>query len=491
MPKRQASDSNEHSGPIHTPKSLSAKILGNKLANAVDKQVNEAITRPLTEKLQALKSTSSGDSVYYDPNDKPNTDYLNQLHENFPNVLNDLTQIDQYEIVDWTAWVRKVSGGHLEDATQNRLIDALKTFETALDFSKTTLQHAASNLVMSKALESTKVIWPSDLNTMQTYSHLMSYSNLHTFELTLPPHSWSDEEVTVTIEESLLQYVLDLRTYSASHTLMERLLGNWVDWRRLPPHELFLWNRISGCDLVRTRLLPILNALPTPPLPLRGEITEGDYRKLQSRSLTRTWFYLCLPANVILRSINVWTTDINRKGSTWESAELEFKTHCESGPDWIQEGGNLNFHFTARGALAMALFVYGALGRTEKRHFANERLVLLRFRLPMRYVLKGYANTTLRLWNRLYFEHSLHSITTLKLDVLALQTMQSFWFNHLKPTQHGCYTLSQIYATQQVYLHVMKDYNFFESHHILLPMPLQKILEKDAETKKRPKRTED
>ena len=139
----------------------------------------------------------------------------------------------------------------------------------------------------------------------------------------------------------------------------------------------------------------------------------------------------------------------------------------------------------------MALFVYGALGRTEKRHFANEQLVLLRFRLPMKWLLKGWANTTLRLWNRLYFEHSLHSISTLKLDVLALQTMQSFWFNHFTPTRHGCYTMSQIHATQQVYLHVMKDYNFFASHHVLLPIPLKQILERDEEAKKRSKRTED
>ena len=133
----------------------------------------------------------------------------------------------------------------------------------------------------------------------------------------------------------------------------------------------------------------------------------------------------------------------------------------------------------------MALFVYGSLGRNEKRHFANEQMVLMRFRLPMKFLLKGWADTTLRLWNRLYFEHSLHSVATLKLDVLALQTMQCFWFNHFTPTQHRAWTMSQIHATQQMYLHVMKDYNFFESHHILLPIPLKQILERDEEAKKR------
>ena len=132
------------------------------------------------------------------------------------------------------------------------------------------------------------------------------------------------------------------------------------------------------------RIEQLLTRIPIPSLLPTGMATQGDYRELQDRSLTKTWFYWALPLSVLTRSVKSWLDGLQRglNGATSDTAELEIKTIHEGG-DWIGDGDNINLHYTARGALLMALFVYSGLGRGTKRLFANESLVLCRFKLPL------------------------------------------------------------------------------------------------------------
>ena len=444
-----------------------------------------------------IHSTTSGDLTQPVPEDAVDSDYLETLQKDFKSVLDELTHPHTHEAEHggtWTSWVKGVSGSHLDEATRAKLVKALETFTKAGEFSKITLQQATSNLILSRALEAAELLWPSDLNFMQTHTALMHYGTLHTFELTLPPHAWTDKEEYLEIADSLIKNGVNYDSYSTPNKLVELLIGPRMDWGKLPPYELHWWRRIGGCDFIFTRLRDFMNSLPIPTLPVGGRTSETDFRALQEKSLTKAWFYMALPGNVLLRSVNSWIDGLARGtlagGSTWQTAELEIKTAMEQGGDWIPPNGNLNLHYTARGALAMALFVFGTLSRDSKKLFANENMLLLRFKLPLAWIVRSYTNQSLRLWNRLYFEHSLHSTQPIKLDALSLRTLRCFEFNHLKHNKLQFnitqkMTVAQMFATQKRCMKVMGELNFYENYHLMLPIPLKEKLALEAETKRK------
>ena len=109
-----------------------------------------------------------------------------------------------------------------------------------------TLQQATADLVLSRALEETKISWPNDLNVMQNFGKNFHYGSLHAFELTLPPKMWKDTENYIEIADKFIHYNVNLDVYSAPRGLLEKLIGTMLDWHKLPAHELHLWRRISG-----------------------------------------------------------------------------------------------------------------------------------------------------------------------------------------------------------------------------------------------------
>ncbi len=134
----------------------------------------------------------------------------------------------------------------------------------------------------------------------------------------------------------------------------------------------------------------------------------------------------------------------------------------------------------------MGLFTYSHLTRRRKPHFQNDRMVLLRFKLPLRTILAGHINKSLRLWNRHYFEHSL-ALTTMPLtfNIASLVTMNVFNFISYKTTQYPQhYTWSRFEALYDIYFKVTKEKNFFMENHLPLPIPLRQTME-DKKTRKR------
>ena len=243
-----------------------------------------------------------------------------------------------------------------------------------------------------------------------------------------------------------------------------------------------------------TQLRQLLTHVPIPPLPNTGRPgTEEleDYQLMQDRSLTKTWFYWAMPLTVLTRSFTFSKHQFGQHffGYHWDKAEVELKS-TNNGGDWTEEGENINLHFTARGALLMALFIYSGLSRSRKALFANEPLVLLRFKLPLRWVTAGFTQKTLRLWNRLYFEHSLASIVPVKLDVLALHTLRVFDFanfkhNKVKHNLSQRVTMAQLSATWNIYWKMTGEKNFYLNHHLPLPAPLKEVLEADSKSSKK------
>jgi hypothetical protein len=98
-------------------------------------------------------------------------------------------------------------------------------------------------------------------------------------------------------------------------------------------------------------------------------------------------------------------------------------------------GNLLNLHFTARGAILMALALYGNLTNTVKRRFRDSKMVLLRFRIPLKWLTGELVTYNAAYWNRIYYEHSLAIHKPLQLSAWALETVLYYQFN-----TNGCQT---------------------------------------------------
>ena len=173
---------------------------------------------------------------------------------------------------------------------------------------------------------------------------------------------------------------------------------------------------------------------------------------------------------------------------------FELRTSMENGTDWIPKDENVNLHFTARGALMMALYLLSRLPRGKREYFKGERLVLMRFRLPLRWILTGYAEKTLRLWNRLYFEHSLASTAPIYFDMASLATMQVFEFFHFHNTRlcnnwTTSWTVKEISTYMELYWNTIGEKNYYMCGHLTLPIPLKDLLDEDSKKTKTRKRT--
>ena len=420
--------------------------------------------------------------------------HMAQLEHDFGSIFHDFMhplRKGTDTAITWDYWLEKVVGGLLKEATRNKLLQALQTLSSAKDYMTITLEQAAADLVLARALDEATIHWPDDLNVMQDYKDLFHYGSLHTFELTLPANMWKDTEQYSGIPDSLIYYDPNLDSYSAPKRLLEVLIGTADDWHKLPAHELHFWRRIKGCTSAMNSISRLLKEVTLPAMPSTGRVgTEGltDHQLLQERTLTRTWFYWAMPLSVLTRSFNFARHQLGQHfyGYDWSTAEVEIKSTHPSG-NWTEEDDNINLHFTARGAIMMALFIYGGLSRSRKHFFCNDPLVLLRFQLPLRWVLQGFTQKTLRLWNRLYFEHSLVSTKPIKLDALALNSMRVFEFTNFKHNKarlnlSGSVTMAQLAATWNIYWKVNGEKNFYLYHHLALPIPLKKLLDSDSKT---------
>ena len=142
----------------------------------------------------------------------------------------------------------------------------------------------------------------------------------------------------------------------------------------------------------------------------------------------------------------------------------------------------------------MAMYIYSKLSRSKKMYFDDQPLVLMRFKLPLKWLLKGFTEKTLRLWNRLYFEHSLASTAPLHFDICSLASMQLYCFRHfdhnrLRNGWTSTWTIRQVGLYFDMYWRTVGEKHFYRCGHLTLPLPLKDMLEKDCKTTK--KRTAD
>ena len=150
-------------------------------------------------------------------------------------------------------------------------------------------------------------------------------------------------------------------------------------------------------------------------------------------SMTAGYFYMALPLNVLERSLErmIKTIDSPTGDTQFDPAScLTLLTGGVAGlKDWIPITSCKNLHFTARGALLMALENFKNLPANVKDHFENSAVVLLRFKLNANKTLDMFFQQYLWLWNRHYWEHSLaFQYDNFTLNLSEFLTMKTFVF---------------------------------------------------------------
>ena len=397
---------------------------------------------------------------------------------------------------NWQTWLTRMAQGRLREATFNALHTTLVSM--ANHHPLELLKQTALNFLLSGALEQERITWPSDLNVLQDFTPHFNYGSLHTFDVTLGPNLWTDTDVPKVIGDRLIVLRPDLETYSAPIRLLEALIGTVADHGRLPAHELHLWRRLAGCERGQTKLQELLSKVPLYRTLFAAQTPTDETTTLRifasHQTLTKTWFYYACPLAVLIRTFNAGLDHVVRHGldrstDDFEAATVEFKT-AHSSSDWVPPGENINFHFTARGALLMCMFIYTRLSRGKKAFFDSEPLVLMRFKIPLKWLVKGFTEQTLRLWNRLYFEHSLASTAPLHFDICSLATMQLFSFRHfdhrrLRNGWSSTWTMQQVGIYFDMHWRTVGEKHFYRCGHLTLPLPLRELLEKESRTRKR------
>ena len=434
---------------------------------------------------------------------EPQTSVVQALESDFKTIFDEFTTPqNKLERFTWSEWLTRMIAGRLKESTSNLLLKSLINMANTGEYTRESLQQTSLNFILSRVLEQDKLVWPTDLNVLQDFTDYYNYGSLHTMELTLGPNLWKDSDYPRVIGDRLVHYIPNLKTYSAPVKLLEALLGPQQDWWKFPAHELHLWKRLGGCESARTKLQELLDKVPLyNTLYKQQYVDETTTLRLhaQSQTLTKTWFYFACPLSVLIRSLNHGMTSLRRDGldtsrDDFATSTFEFKTAMNTGTDWIPKDENINLHFTARGALMMALYLLSRLPRGKREYFKGERLVLMRFRLPLRWILTGYAEKTLRLWNRLYFEHSLASTAALYFDVASLATMQVYEYFHFHNTRlcnnwTPSWTVKQLSTYMEMYWSTCGEKNYYQCGHLTLPIPLKDLLDEDSKKTKTRKRT--
>ena len=484
------SGTNTPTGPATVAGELGHVLTSPELAEAVQRELRDYTVEEMQASLGGGPVSTSLEDF------SPQTSHVTGLEHDWNSIFAEFATPATPDF-NWQTWLTRMCQGKLNDATFKTLHTELS--KMAVQYPLELLKQTSLNLLLSGAFGQEKITWPSDLNVLQDFTPHYNYGSLHTFDVTLGPNLWTDTDIPKVIGDRLIVLQPDLKTYSAPIRLLEALIGTVADHWRLPAHELHLWRRLAGCEPASTKLKELLSKVPlyktlfTSQIPTDETTTLRIHSSLQS--LTQTWFYYACPMAVLMRTFNSGLNHVLRHGldkstDDFEDATAEFCTAHDTSADWVPSGENLNFHYTARGALLMAMYIYSKLSRSKRMYFDDEPLVLMRFKLPLKWLIKGFTEKTLRLWNRLYFEHSLASTAPLHFDICSLATMQLFSFRHfdhcrLRNGWGSTWTTRQVGIYFDMYWRTIGEKHFYRCGHLTLPLPLKELLEKDSKTRKR------
>ena len=155
--------------------------------------------------------------------------------------------------------------------------------------------------------------------------------------------------------------------------------------------------------------------------------------------MSNSYFYLAVPKVVLTKATAVLikklasNADPDYVFNTMRTLVLE-TSGLNQMKDWLGVTNEKNLHFTARGALLMALDNFKNLAPNSRDYFATQPIVLLLFRVDVRNTLNYQNLSNIWLWNRHYWEHSyafnfddwtfnLHEFNTMKTFVLSSRTL--------------------------------------------------------------------
>ena len=188
--------------------------------------------------------------------------------------------------------------------------------------------------------------------------------------------------------------------------------------------------------------------------------------------MTNSYFYMALPqviltkaTQTLLRKLEA-NLDPDYVFNTAKTLVLETSGLENPIKDWLAVTDEKNLHFTARGALLMALDNFKHLAPNSRAYYANQPIVLLRFKMDLRKTFDLQNLNNMWLWNRHYWEHSFafnYDHWTFNLN--EFRTLRTFVFNKTTPGQN--YNFEDFGSLMDTFMTFTP--NFVWNHHLPLP----------------------
>ena len=358
------------------------------------------------------------------------------------------------------------------DGDQNLANSRLQSVvRLAATYSMPLIYHALRKLVLNSALWGTEALnaFPPNyaLEWIETPDAGFNYGTTYYFDARYPANSWKDSAITqpdINWEPTQADFTFlgleDADDYGLDSLLFMTLFGTLA----------YLSNKVT-----------LAEQLVYKGVTLSFDLLRNCYRALEHRQLmnatplyvmSNTYFYMAVPKLLLSKA----TLELLRKLDSTSDPEHVFNTMktlilVTSGlalpgfKDWLDITSEKNLHFTARGALMMALNNYKNLAPNCRSYYAKDTVVLLRFKMDMRKIANLNGTGNLWLWNRHYWEHSFaFNYDDWTFNLNEFRTLRTFVFK--TPTNIE-YNFEDFAALMDTFMEFTPNYVW--NHHLPLP----------------------